>query len=77
MEEVKRVMDHWKKRNGEEPPYFNGPWWSAFPSELQIQQVRAFLNMPALECPECAGILHGEEDDAGEGDEGQRIRPGA
>eukprot|EP00969_Alexandrium_andersonii_P200676 8865209-Alexandrium_andersonii.AAC.1 len=70
-------MDHWNKSLGEEPPDYNGPWWGRFPSELQIQQIRAFLNMPALDGPEFAGILRREKEDAGEGDEGHGVRPGA
>eukprot|EP00969_Alexandrium_andersonii_P216674 9570248-Alexandrium_andersonii.AAC.1 len=58
-EEVRRVLDHWKSAVGGERPDYNGAWWSELPSVLQIQEIRNFLDMPALDGPEFAGVLHG------------------
>eukprot|EP00969_Alexandrium_andersonii_P181792 8033926-Alexandrium_andersonii.AAC.1 len=62
MEDIRRVLDHWKQSLGEKLPGYNGAWWGQLPPVEEVQRIRAHLSMPPLDDPQFAGILHGEEE---------------
>eukprot|EP00969_Alexandrium_andersonii_P028549 1246755-Alexandrium_andersonii.AAC.1 len=53
MEDVQRVLNTWRRSQGEALPDFKGPWWmqGSMPSESQISEIRNELSMPPLTDP--------------------------
>eukprot|EP00969_Alexandrium_andersonii_P294803 13030961-Alexandrium_andersonii.AAC.1 len=64
IEDIQRVLDHWKQSAGEPLIDFKGPCWGVeLPTEDVIQSIRDHLSMPPLQDTQFAGLLYGEDAD--------------